>query len=762
MRMIAGAVALLFGLLAAGCNGEVVGGGHRPAAVLVVSGDLQTGTVGQELPQPLVVKVVDEAGRPVRDQLVNFRVAAGGGSVFAGSAITNREGIAQERWTLGTVAGDTQQVEARAVDPETGAGQVFATFRAVAQPGPAAQLEVLPPAPSSGRAGLPLADSVAVRARDQYGNPVAGATVWWAATSGGGSVSPATSVSRADGTARAAWTLGPSLGAQTARASLAGQGHADFTANADPGIAAAIDMGPPLHFTSLYQTITIPVQARDAFGNSVAAPVTLVSLDASIIDLGPGPPPIAISKKNGSTRIVGTLFNGVTDTLEVVVQQVPASLLVRPPVSNLVVGESATFTATVSDARGVAIQGAAVSYASSAPGVASIQGATATAHAVGTAQITGTAGPGVQHAVAVEVYNAFSAQSVDAGYETTCAISDGTTYCWGSNHRGRLGTGSTADDVLLPAPVTGGHTFTQLAVGSVSGNAICGLTAAGAAYCWGTLNEEPISAPTAVPGGLAFSRLAVGSNVVCGVTTGSDVYCWGSGEYGRLGNGDTVTSAVPVRVASSVPFQDVAVGWRHACAVGTNGTVYCWGASHEGETGAIEGPCFGERGFPCHATPQAVGGRTDFREVAAGFMSTCALTAGGAAYCWGSNNSGQLGIDRGIGAREVPTAVTGGHTFASLSEGYYHFCALKSGGEAYCWGSGIPAGLPDTYAAPGRAAPGLTFTSVSGGAQHSCGVAAGGGVYCWGSQRSGEMGDGYPGPPAGTNGRINPVRVRYR
>src|SRR6476659_8180753 len=76
-----------------------------PAAMEVVSGDVQSGTVGTELAQPLVVKVLDAAGTPISGQLVNFRVTAGGGSVFAGAAITSSSGIARERWTLGTVAG---------------------------------------------------------------------------------------------------------------------------------------------------------------------------------------------------------------------------------------------------------------------------------------------------------------------------------------------------------------------------------------------------------------------------------------------------------------------------------------------------------------------------------------------------------------------------------------------------------------------------------------------------------------------------------
>src|SRR5687767_6351442 len=73
-----------------------------PAAVLeIVSGDAQEATVGEPLPQPLVVRVTDASGRPVADQLLNFRVVSGDGSVAAGASFTNEEGVAQERWILG-------------------------------------------------------------------------------------------------------------------------------------------------------------------------------------------------------------------------------------------------------------------------------------------------------------------------------------------------------------------------------------------------------------------------------------------------------------------------------------------------------------------------------------------------------------------------------------------------------------------------------------------------------------------------------------
>ncbi len=96
-------------------------------ALEVVSGDQQQGEAGQDLAQPLVVKVTREGG-PVLGQILNFRVVSGGGTVFGGTELTNAQGIAQERWTLGT-SGE-QKIEVRAVDTETGAPLIFATFTA--------------------------------------------------------------------------------------------------------------------------------------------------------------------------------------------------------------------------------------------------------------------------------------------------------------------------------------------------------------------------------------------------------------------------------------------------------------------------------------------------------------------------------------------------------------------------------------------------------------------------------------------------------
>jgi hypothetical protein len=140
------------------CGGDIAAPSATPgpARMIVLSGDLQTGPPNQELPQPVAVQVLDDNGDPMPGQIVNFRVVEGNGSVFAGAALTNSQGIAKDFWTLGTIDGNTagrQRLEVRAVDAETNEKQVFAQFRAFAL------------APATFSFDPPRADSTTVQVR---------------------------------------------------------------------------------------------------------------------------------------------------------------------------------------------------------------------------------------------------------------------------------------------------------------------------------------------------------------------------------------------------------------------------------------------------------------------------------------------------------------------------------------------------------------------------------------------------------------------
>src|SRR5690606_19936879 len=83
-------------------------------------------------------------------------------------------------------------------------------------------------------------------------------------------------------------------------------------------------------------------------------------------------------------------------------------------------------------------------------------------------------------------------------------------------------------------------------------------------------------------------------------------------------------------------------------------------------------------------------------DVAAGGNTTCALTTGNAAYCWGDNEYGQVGDGSSNGSFSVPTSVYGGHTFMKIAVGGSHSCAINDSSELWCWGRGVSGQLGDS------------------------------------------------------------------
>lgn len=128
----------------------------------------------------------------------------------------------------------------------------------------------------TGGAGTALAQPVGVTVFDQNGAPLANATVNWAVESGGGSAATATSVTDANGNATVIWTLGPTVGIDSLKASIAGGADAFVVATVVPGPASAIHVtsGDPQTVTAGSITAPLIIQVVDQFANPVPnAPV---------------------------------------------------------------------------------------------------------------------------------------------------------------------------------------------------------------------------------------------------------------------------------------------------------------------------------------------------------------------------------------------------------------------------------------------------------------------------------------------------------
>lgn len=359
--------------------------------------------------------------------------------------------------------------------------------------------------------------------------------------------------------------------------------------------------------------------------------------------------------------------------------------------------------------------------------------------------------------------------SITTGGNHSCRVDDqGGLWCWGRNHFGQLGNGSTEPEAM-PTRIDGSD-WVQV---SASGNLTCGLRSDQSLWCWGngsfgrlgigesrSRQREPIK----VAGEAIWKAVSTGPRVSCGIQADDSLWCWGFVD-GPGSNADVYASPIQVgtekwqQISAGSPtcgilldgtidcfdtdqaweslpatlatdtWLDVSVGSFVACAVKADGTLWCWGSEF---SGIVDGE-----------SPQ-VGNSTDWRTVAVGEGNACGLRADGSRWCWGDNSTAQLG-DGTTTERPEPIrsdSATWQTVSASLDSG--HMCGIDASGQAQCWGDdsySAASGGPLDLLTP-QLINGGSWQQVSTGANHSCGVATDASLWCWGSSESGQIGDG--------------------
>ena len=248
-----GCLTVLLGAAACGDSG----GPPSPPAMTATTATTQTGNAGAVVTSP-AVRVEREDGSAIRNAIVTFSIS-GGGSLTTSVDTTDATGAARAgQWRLG----NTPAVSTVTATTPSAPGKSV-VFTATGQVGPAASLTKGPGDGQFRQPGEMVSPLPSVTVIDAVGNAVAGATVTFAITSGGGSATGLVQTTNAQGVATVgSWTLGTTAGENRMTATVAGLPAATFTATVVAPAFVNLRTGnnqnaPPAQIVSVAPSVTV-------------------------------------------------------------------------------------------------------------------------------------------------------------------------------------------------------------------------------------------------------------------------------------------------------------------------------------------------------------------------------------------------------------------------------------------------------------------------------------------------------------------------
>ena len=288
------------------------------------------------------------------------------------------------------------------------------------------------------------------------------------------------------------------------------------------------------------------------------------------------------------------------------------------------------------------------------------------------------------------------ALAMDVGLNHSCAIRpSGTIACWGVRFQG-------PGQVNLPNE----RPAQQLSIGA---SHQCAL-ADGLVYCWGANEHGQTGAapdhdpavPHAINNLPSATLVSVGNQHSCALDDNGRLWCWGDNGYGQLGRTGVSTSLTPLEVPLPAAAAQVSAGATHTCARTTENRVICWGG--EGNPTGYEPLRNAQDEIiqPRNAEFRTVPGIEGAGWVSSGVNFACAVRSGTQdIMCWaGAPN---LVTGRRIYEGVEPRVITGLPPMARVEAGDEFACGLSTTGSTWCWGLNQTNQLGDEY--PGEGIP---------------------------------------------------------
>lgn len=345
------------------------------------------------------------------------------------------------------------------------------------------------------------------------------------------------------------------------------------------------------------------------------------------------------------------------------------------------------------------------------------------------------------------------------GYTFYALKADGTVYAWGDNSQWQLGVqtpASSSTPILIPNL----NNVIAIAAGDTFGAA---LLSDGTVKTWGSNASKQLGANSDSPAkrdtpslvvespGVNLSgvtRIRCGMDFAVALKSNGSVVAWGSNSSYQLASTGSSQNH-PVAISGIANVADISCGWEHVIALLASGDVRGWGNSTVSGALVVQGN---------QSAPIAIQNLPgNIRFIMAGAFHNTFVTASGAAYSVGADDSGQLGrgyftqlygyelvSSPGISqaTRNVSPLVGGSvdHTPVAYTDGSVKTVGYNATGHL---GDNTQTDRLTPVQVLGPSAVGFLQNAVAtaGGYYHTLALKTDGTVWAWGDNTYGQLGN---------------------
>jgi alpha-tubulin suppressor-like RCC1 family protein len=361
---------------------------------------------------------------------------------------------------------------------------------------------------------------------------------------------------------------------------------------------------------------------------------------------------------------------------------------------------------------------------------------------------------------------------------------DGTLWGWGTNSEGVFGNGTNGNVYTYPIQILPELTLNgKISISNITGAFQTNLnelyfTGNNSSYQRAGVWNQTFPSPLKIGKTSDWSDVSVGNSYTIAVRTNGTLWGWGLNNVGQLGETGSITrsspiqignltnwsnveakysnsmaldssgklystsygvtygKSIPIQVTSSSNWNDISVGNNHAIGIKTDGTIWGWGSNSSGQLGV--------NSIISYASPIQLGTHSNWLKVSAGENFTMAIKTNGTLWGWGNNNYGKIGDTTQVG-KSSPVQIGTLSNWSSVSAGLSHTMAIKTDGTLWGWGVNnnyeLGDGTATNKSSPVQIGTFTDWSKVSTGYYYNMAVRNNGTLWGWGYDIDGKIGN---------------------